>query len=221
VNSLHSPAVTPGSGDSEPPHLKTLFFPYFCDSLVVDVNFREADTPAPRTSEEFVMAAAIREIEAEFQMLEPTVLEKKVDRVQEDVAVLKADVKVLRSDVNHLQEDVTAIKTEVRQLSAGLTEHRLETEKSSGNLRVETKDAIGGLRSEMKDAIAGLRSEMKDGIAELRGEMKDGFAELRREMKESFEKFRDRRFTQIGWMIGTVIAAIGTAVTVLKFFAAP
>jgi outer membrane murein-binding lipoprotein Lpp len=145
------------------------------------------------------MAAAVREIEAEFQMLEPTVLEKKVDRVQEDVATLKTDVKVLRSDVNHLQEDVTAIKTEVRQLSAGLSEHRLETEKSIGNLRVE----------------------MKDGIAGLRSEMKDGFADLRREMKESFEKFRDRRFTQIGWMIGTVIAAIGTAVTVLKFFAAP
>jgi hypothetical protein len=39
------------------------------------------------------MAAAAREIEAEFQMQESTVLEKKVDRVQEDVAALRVEKK--------------------------------------------------------------------------------------------------------------------------------
>ncbi len=160
------------------------------------------------------MAAAARKIEVEFPMQEPTVLEKKVDRAQEDIAVLKADVKVLRSDVNHLQEAVADLKTDVKRIDAkvdavgaSLTEHRLETEKSIGNLRVE-----------MKDRIAELRNEMKDGFAALRAEI----AASRIEMKESFEKFRDRRFTQIAWIIGTVIASIGTsigtAVAVLKYF---
>ncbi len=171
------------------------------------------------------MAAAARKIEVEFPMQEPTVLEKKVDRAQEDIAVLKADVKVLRSDVNHLQEAVADLKTDVKRIDAkvdavgaSLTEHRLETEKSIGNLRVEMKDRIAELRNETKDAFSELRNEMKDGFAALRAEI----AASRIEMKESFEKFRDRRFTQIAWIIGTVIASIGTstgtAVAVLKYF---
>jgi chromosome segregation ATPase len=163
----------------------------------VDLTHPKADTLAP-TEEEFVMALAARKIEAEFQMQEPTGLEKKVDRVQEDVAVLKADVKVLQSDVDHLKKDVTRIDAKVDAIGASLTEHRLETEKSIGNLRVEMRDSIGQLRSEMKDE----------------------FAKLRAEMKESFEKLRDRRFTLVAFIVGTVTTCIGTTVAALKFFVA-
>jgi predicted nucleic acid-binding Zn-ribbon protein len=159
----------------------------------VDLKHRKADTLAP-TEKEFVMAMAARKIEAEFQMQESTALEKKVDRIQEDVAALEADVKVLRSDVDHLQEDVTDIKADVRQLSAGLTAHRIETEKS----------------------FAKVREDMKDGFAALRAEI----ASSRIEMKESFEKIRTGGFTQVAWIVGTVIAAVGTTVGAMKFFAA-
>jgi chromosome segregation ATPase len=155
----------------------------------VDLKHRKADTLAP-TEKEFVMAMAARKIEAEFQMQESTVLENKVDRVQEDVGDLKADVKVLQSDVAVIKADVKLLQTEVDHLKANtkridakvdaigvsLTEHRIETEKSFAKLRVEIKDAL--------------------------------------------EKYRDRHFVQIGWMISTVIAAIGAAFTAMKFFAA-
>jgi chromosome segregation ATPase len=154
------------------------------------------------------MAAAAKEIEAEFPMQESTVIETKVGRVHEDltvlkadvkvlqtdVAVLKADVKVLRSDVNHLQEDVTHIKADVRQLSADLTEHRIETQKS----------------------LAKVREDMKDGFAALRAEI----ASSRIELKESFEKSGDRRFTLIACIFGTVLTTIGTTVAILKFVVA-
>jgi hypothetical protein len=39
-------------------------------------------------------------------------------------------------------------------------------------------------------------------------------------MKESFEKLGDRHFSLIAWIVGTVIASTGVAVTALKFFAA-
>jgi hypothetical protein len=57
---------------------------------------------------------------------------------------------------------------------------------------------------------------MKDGFAALRAEI----AASRIEMKESLEKFRDGRFGLIAWIVGTVIASTGVAITALKFLAA-
>ena len=59
---------------------------------------------------------------------------------------------------------------------------------------------------------------MTDGATKLRAEMAEGLAALRGEMHSSFENFRDRHFQQIGWMISTVIAAIGAAFTALEVF---
>jgi chromosome segregation ATPase len=189
------------------------------------------------------MAAVAKEVEAEFPMQESTVLENKIDRAQGDVAaiktdvkvlqsdvaaikvdvralqtdgaVLKADVKVLRSDVNHIQEDVTDLKTDMKRIDAkvdavgaSLTEHRIETEKSFAKVREDMKDGFAALRAE----ITASRIEMKEGSAALHTQI----AASRIEMKELLEKFRDRRFTKIAWVIGTVIALIGIAVGALK-----
>jgi peptidoglycan hydrolase CwlO-like protein len=143
----------------------------------VDLKLRRADTLAP-TEEEFVMTMAARKIEAEFQMQESTVLEKKVDRVQEDVAAVRADVKALWSDVadlkadvrvfqsgvNHLQEGVRDLKTDMKRIDAkvdavgaSLTEHRIETIRSFSKVICEMKDGFAVLRAE----IAALRVAKK------------------------------------------------------------
>jgi phosphoglycerate-specific signal transduction histidine kinase len=118
---------------------------------------RKADTFAP-TEEELVMAMAARKIEAELQMQESTGLEKKVDRVQEDVTVLKADVKALQSDVDHLKADTKRVDAKVDAIGSSLTEHRIETEKSLAKVREE----IGALRNDVTAAIGALRVEMRD-----------------------------------------------------------
>ena len=135
---------------------------------------------------------------------------------------------VLEVTVNHLQEDVTGLKASVQRLDgkvdsviASLTEHRLETEKSFGNVRGELKDSIASLRGELKESIASLRDEVKESIASLRVETKESIAALRVEMKDSFAKLRSSQMSQIAWMVSTLIAAAGVAFTVAKFFAAP
>ena len=134
------------------------------------------------------MAATARKFEMEPQMSEHTVLEQKVDRIQEDVSVLKADVTGLKEDVSDLKADVRRLDTKIDAVNSGLVAHRLETEKSFGTLRTELTAAIGTLRVEMKDSFANLRSS---------------------------------HIAQIAWMVSTVIAATGAAVTVAKFYANP
>jgi chromosome segregation ATPase len=118
---------------------------------------RKEDTFAP-TEEELVMAMAARKIESELQMQESTGLEKKVDRVQEDVAAVKADVKALQSDVDHLKADTKRVDAKVDAIGSSLTEHRIETEKSLAKVREE----IGALRNDVTAAIGALRVEMRD-----------------------------------------------------------
>jgi hypothetical protein len=103
------------------------------------------------------MAVPAEIIEWEYQMTQRTVLDEKVDHTQRDVADLKADVKRLDAKVD----------TKVDALSASLTEHRIETEKSFGKLRVE---------------------------------------------------MRDYHWSQIVWLVGAVIAAVGAAFTIAKYF---
>jgi chromosome segregation ATPase len=183
----------------------------------VDLKLRRADTLAP-TEEEFVMAMAARKIEAEFPMQEPTVLEKKVDRVQEDVAAVKADVKVLQSDVAVIKEDVKVLQSDVAVLKADVkvlqsdVNHLQEdvTDLKTDMKRIDAKvDAVGANLTEHR--IATERS-----FAKVREEMKDGFAAL----KESFEKSGDRRFTLVACIVGTVVTTIGTTVAILKFVVA-
>jgi septal ring factor EnvC (AmiA/AmiB activator) len=128
---------------------ETLCFSYFRDSLVVDHNLRKADTSHPR--EEVVMPAAARKFELEPQMQERTVLDEKIDHLQEDITDLKADVR--------------RIDAKFDSLSTSLSEHRLETEKSLAKLRDETKDSISALRIEM----SALRIEMRDTLAKCLG----------------------------------------------------
>lgn len=97
------------------------------------------------------MAAAARKIELEPRMHERTVIEEKVDHLQKDVTEIKADVRRLDGKID--------------AVSASLSEHRLETEKSIGKLRDETKDSIAALRNEMKESFAKLHGNHTSQIA--------------------------------------------------------
>ena len=97
------------------------------------------------------MPATARKFELEPKMQERTVLDEKVDRLQEDITGLKADVQ--RVDAK--------IDAKFDSLSTSLSEHRLETEKSFAKLRDETKESVSALRIEM----SALRIDMRDTLA--------------------------------------------------------
>ena len=68
---------------------------------------------------------------------------------------------VLEAKINYLEENVRGLKSDVRDLytkidagTASLTKYRLETQTFLLELRSELKDAIRSLRSEMVDRFA-------------------------------------------------------------------
>ena len=101
------------------------------------------------------MPATARKFELEPQMQERTVLDEKVDHLQEDITGLKADVRRIDAKID----------AKFDSLSTSLSEHRLETEKSFAKLRDETKESISALRIEMRDTLAKCLSTRNAQIA--------------------------------------------------------
>ena len=88
----------------------------------------------------------------------------RLDRIEKDVAELKADVKELKADVKELKTDVAGLKTDVKEL----------------------KTDVAGLKTDMADVktdVAGLKTETADlrtRMTNLENKMDAGFDDMRR-----------------------------------------
>ncbi len=114
---------------------------------------------------------------------------------------MKSDIADLRSDAgarnSELKADIADVRTEIAEFRTEVAE-----------LRAELKGDIADVRTE----VAGLRTELKGDIAELRNHTDAAMSQFRTDMQAM-----ELRITlRLG---GFMIAALGLAAAILRFFA--
>ncbi len=102
----------------------------------------------------------------------------RLDRIEKDVAELKADVKELKADVKELKTDVAGLKTDVKELKTDVAGLKTDVK--------ELKTDVAGLKTDMADVktdVAGLKTETADlrtRMTNLENKMDAGFDDMRR-----------------------------------------
>jgi chromosome segregation ATPase len=157
----------------------SLVFSYFCDSLVVDAYQAEADTS--RHTEEVVMAVAARKIEMEQRMNERKTVDEKVDELQRDVAVLKADV-------THVQRDVSELKTDVKRVEAKLGDKfdalNSKLDERFGEANAKMEENVGALDAKMDARFSATNAKIDEKVGALDAKMDARFGANNAKMEE-------------------------------------
>jgi chromosome segregation ATPase len=105
-------------------------------------------------------------------------IERRLDGVAADVAVLQTDVAVLKSDVAVLKVDVSELKTDVSELKTDVWELKAKVADNTTGI-ADLRRHMGVLHEEVLDRFRALAEDDS-----LRREMRAGFAELRQLLKD-------------------------------------
>lgn len=139
------------------------------------------------------------------------------------------DRTALEEKVENIANDVTELKSDVKRIDHSLNDHRVETQRSFG----EVRQSISDLRGELKQDIADVRGEIKHEVGTLRGEIADLRGEIRQtageirlemqslriEMRDGFENRRKERSAWILSIVAICIAAVSAAASVVNVIA--
>jgi hypothetical protein len=152
---------------------------------------------------------------------------ERLGHVETDVSDLKLKVGAILATVPHLatKADVMDVRSAVAELraetSSAIGSLRSDMERGLGSLRAETSSSMGTLRADMERGFGSMRAEMSSAIGSLRADMENGFGSLRAEMSSAIGSLRAdmaaRENAFMRWMIATVLAAGGLALTIAKF----
>jgi len=96
----------------------------------------------------------------------------------------------------------------------------LATKADIGNLRAELKEETGKLRTEIKEETSKLRAELKEETGKLRAELKEETGKLRTEIalvRKDIEAMGNKLIIRLA---GVLLAFIGAAVAVLRYWPA-
>jgi hypothetical protein len=169
------------------------------------------------------MSFPARKIEMEHKMYERTALDEKVDHIQSDVTELKADVKRLEAKVD---EKFGTLSSKMDEKIGALDS---KVDEKFGTLSSRMDEKIGALDSKLDGKVDGLNARVDAVTASLAdhrveteksfGQVRDEIGKVRLEMRDAFAQFRRDRTVQIAWIIGVVIAAVGGASGLERFFA--
>lgn len=130
---------------------------------------------------------------------------ERLGNVETDVSELKSKVSAILATVPHL-----ATKADVMDVRSAVAESRAEMSSAIGSLRADMDRGLGSLRADMEQGLGSLRADMERGFGSMRSDMERGFGSIRADMVA-----RENAFMK--WMIATVLAAGGLALTIAKF----
>ena len=128
-----------------------------------------------------------------------------VDHIHQKVGYFYSTVEVIMANLakrierEHPMAERTVLEERVDYIQRDVAELKVDVKRIDATL-TEMKESMGELRAEMKEAIGDLRVDMKDSLLAIH------------------LKLSEFHHSHIKWTVGTLIAAVGMAFMVAKFF---
>jgi hypothetical protein len=141
---------------------------------------------------------------------------ERLGNVKTDVSDLKSKVSAILATLPHL-----ATKADVLDVRSAVAEMRAEMSSAIGSLRAEMASSVGSVRTDMASAIGSVRADMERAVGSMRADMESAVGSMRAGMENAVGSIRAdmaaRENAFMKWMIATVLAAGGLALTIAKF----